>query len=90
MGSVMTGGFSLIGWFASFMGPGAGRTFWWYSPNVGGGRDSKLGEILFVIAIIIGLCIALSWIFSKVKEYSEKATRSAQMMVLDAHHLHGD
>ena len=85
MGSVLTGGFSLAGWLVSICGPGAGRTFWWYSPNFGGRNDSDLGKILFVIAVVIGLCIALSWIFSKVQEYSVKATRHAQMVVLDVH-----
>jgi hypothetical protein len=64
----------------SFLGPGAPR------PNLSGRSDSDLGKILVVIAVVIGLWIALSWIFGRVKEYSVEVTRNAQMMVLDAHH----
>jgi hypothetical protein len=77
---MLTGGFSLLGWMVSFLGPGAPRLNLWYSPNLGARSDSDLGKILVVIAVVIGLCIALLWIFGRVKEYSVKVTRNAQVL----------
>ena len=43
--------------------------------------------ILLAIAVVIGLCIAFSWIYHRVEAYARRTARHAQQVVLDAHHL---
>ena len=93
VGSVLTGCFSLLGWVVSFCSVGGGlhggRSMFWWSPNFGGGgrSDGDLGKVLLVIVVVIGLCIALSWIYTRVAEYADRMARHAQHVVLDAYHL---
>ena len=81
----------------------------WFRPGgwgggLGGGKgDSDCGKIILIILVVIGLLIALKWIYTKVicaanvnlnacgaqvSEYAALAARHTQTIVLDAHHLH--
>jgi len=50
--------------------------------------DDKIGTVIVAILVIIGLCIALTWIFGVIERYADRTARHARRMVLDAHHLH--
>jgi len=40
-------------------------------------------KVLVAIVVVIGLLVALRWIYSRVSEYAEYATRHAAHIVLD-------
>ena len=52
--------------------------------NFSGGRgDGKGAAICLAIMVIIGLIIALTWIYGRVTVYSEKVARQAQDRILE-------
>ena len=54
----------------------------------GGGRGGDGGKILLAIVVLIGLLVALRWIYLRVADYAAAAARRTQDVVLDYRH-HG-
>ena len=55
----------------------------------GSGSSRDAGTILVVVVVVIGLLLALSWIYTKIEAYAERTAIATQQVVLDAHHLLG-
>jgi len=83
-GSAVTGLGSLVGWLASTVG-GAPIRFLdvLHLHGGGGGSGDSIGKVLLAIAIVVGLMVALSWIFSRVDNYAQRTVRRVQQVVLD-------
>lgn len=79
-GSILVGIGSLLGWVISF-GGGASRIAYFESP--GGLRRIDGGREILVLLVVIGLFVALYWLYRKIEEYAERATRMAAHIVLD-------
>mmetsp|Transcript_5868 Transcript_5868/g.6748 ORF Transcript_5868/g.6748 Transcript_5868/m.6748 type:complete len:274 (+) Transcript_5868:13-834(+) len=85
-GSVLLGMGSLIGWLASLFAsaPGMGPRLWFLDTGMFRSRGSDdANKVLVAIVVVIGLLVALRWIYSRVSEYAEYATRHAAHIVLD-------
>ncbi len=98
-GSYITGLGSLIGAGVSAMGFGTFRLGWdVFGDNGlrglrggrgggGGGERGGVGELLVIIAVVIGLMVALYWVFNVVEDCARRTTRGATTYVLDATHI---
>ena len=85
-GATATGLGSLVGWACSAGGLAGGGGFrhmlgdtW---PAAQGQRDS-MGTVIFVLAVVAGLCVALHWIYGRLEEISKRTVRMAMHVVLD-------
>ena len=84
-GSMATGLGSLFGWAISIFG-GLGPRI--YFESIGMPRidaNDKAGKIILGVFVVVGLVLALVWIFGKVNKWADRAARQAQYVVLDAH-----
>lgn len=85
-GSIATGLGSLLGWLLTAAGGGFGGG-WFFGGDVGGrvgGRDDKAGQLLVAIMVVVGLCLALTWIYDRLEDRARRTARMAQQVVLDA------
>ena len=90
-GSIILGLGSLVGWVGSLCAGGGGG--YWGGPRFGyyyggfgggGGRgDGKAAAICLAIMVVVGLVIALTWIYGRVSKEAEKAARKAQDRILE-------
>ena len=85
VGSIATGAGSLIGWVTTVLPYGGFRMFGDFGFLTRGERDNKAGSLLFGLMVIIGLAIALYWIYGRLERLAQRTTRYAQRVVLDAH-----
>ena len=89
-GSTVTGLGSLLGWVISLVGGGGGRLaadfagYGRFGGGVGGGGGGdKAGKIILVVLVVIGLCVALKWIYDRIERHAQRTVRQAQFVVLD-------
>lgn len=94
-GSILVGGASVVGFIleaCTFLNPigGFGRVNIFPGSNLfgggggGGGRGGGDGaKILLAIAVVVGLLVALRWIYVRVADYAATAARRTQDVVLD-------
>ena len=47
--------------------------------------NDKAGKIILGVFVVVGLVLALVWIFNRVNKWADRAARQAQYVVLDAH-----
>ena len=80
-GATATGIGSLLGWLVTAAGVGG---FWRIGAPAIGGGDRRGEAVVVGIAVAVGLCIALSWIYTALEGFAKRATRRAQHVVLDA------
>jgi hypothetical protein len=87
-GSILIGSFSVLGWVFEALGMFArapvrmGADLW--GGGVVGGRGSgDSGKFILAIIVVIGLLVALHWIYGRVQEYAQAAARHSQDVVLD-------
>ena len=93
-GSVMAGLGSLLGALVTWAG---GFGVFRFGLDVGGWRggglgdllgggsgESKWGGVLLIVLVVVGLIVALCWVFGVVERYSRLITKSGARMVLDA------
>jgi hypothetical protein len=52
----------------------------------GGGRGGDGGKFVLAIVVLIGLLVALRWIYLRVADYAATAARRTQDVVLDYRH----
>jgi hypothetical protein len=84
-GATTTGIGSLLGWAASSVG-GAFFHFNYFGDAFntrGNDRDGLVGGLLLAAATIAGLCVAFSWIYSRLEKWARTVSRHAQHVVLD-------
>jgi hypothetical protein len=68
---------------------GAWGNGWGGGLSGGGGRGGgDAQKIILVILVVVGLLVALRWIYVRLQILAESAARQAQDVILDAHHLH--
>jgi len=90
-GATATGLLSLMGWAttAGGIGGAGGVRGWlgggWHRAGGGGGQreGDALATLLMVIAIVVGLCFALHWIYAQLEAVAKRTVRMAQHVVLD-------
>lgn len=89
-GVTMTGAGSLLGWCTSALGlTGLNRVHFFAGDIMPGrdghgrGGDGVFGTLVVAIAVAAGLCVAFSWIYHWLEEWSRKTARHVQHVVLD-------
>eukprot|EP00924_Labyrinthula_sp_SR-Ha-C_P010101 maker-scaffold_40-snap-gene-2.67-mRNA-1 protein AED:0.07 eAED:0.09 QI:0/0/0.33/0.66/1/1/3/822/313 len=84
-GSILLGLGSISGWIVSLCNAGLGPRFYFldYAGIGTRGSNNDLGAVILIVVVIIGLSLALKWIYIKVSVVAERWSRNAAFIVLD-------